>query len=154
MSIEFPAALLALLDGQDLDAKVGETLIVIATGDDGWPLAATISVGELLLDDDGGVLLTLFAASRTSTAIAATGRALVLAVVDGAILRLRLELAVSSAAELPGRVILDGAVVALERDTVPYARVIHGIGFELTERGDAVARWREQLRVLEGVRSA
>lgn len=144
---QLPDGLSYALAGDRLREEVGRTLLVISVDPDGWPRPATLSVGEIYAPDARTVLLSLYASSRTSAAIRSTGRALLLGDDDGAIVRVRLEpveVEDAMAAEA-GRVTFRSAVVAVEIDAVPYARVTHGIGFELVD-GDAVlARWQRQL---------
>ena len=143
-SSELPASVCALLDGADLEAKVGAALQLAVSDDAGWPRVASISVGEVLAVSAARVLLTLYTSSRTAAALGARGRGLLLLVDDGAIVKV--ELAASRLTEGSGRTTFDCAVVGVERDEVPYARVTHGIEFELVAHEEQVlARWREQL---------
>jgi len=144
---ELPAGLARALRGDRLDEEIGRTVLLVAPAADGWPRVATLSVGEVLAPDARRILLSLYATSRTTAAIRAAGRALLLADDDGAIVRVRLtttEIEDAAAAEA-GRVTFRGDVAAVEIDAVPYARVTHGIGFELLDPDAALARWRRQL---------
>jgi hypothetical protein len=143
-STELPASVCALLDGTDLDAKIGATLQLAVSDDAGWPRVASISVGEVLVASATRLLLTLYTRSRTAVALEARGRGLLLLVDDGAIMKV--EFAASRLAEGDGRTTFDGAVVGVDRDEVPYARVSEGIRFELVAHEEQVlARWRAQL---------
>jgi hypothetical protein len=143
-SSELPASVRALLDGSDLEAKLGLTLQLAVSDDAGWPRVASISVGEVLAASATRVLLTLYTSSRTAAELAARGRGLLLLVDDGAIVKVELE--VSRLDGGSGRTTFDGTVVGVERDEVPYARVTHGIGFELVAHEKQVLmRWRAQL---------
>jgi hypothetical protein len=48
----------------------------------------------------------------------------------------------------PGRKTFRATVVDTEHDEVPYAKVTHGIEFELVEGTKAIDRWRLQLKEL------
>jgi hypothetical protein len=146
-AIVLPAGLLALLDGSDLESKVGETLILIATDAEGWPRVATLSVGELLAVSGTQLLVTLYRASRTTHAIESSGRALLVAVEGNGLAKVQLELAVLDVTS-PGRTTFLGRVSSVEHDEVPYARVTHGIGFDLVDGTKALERWRLQLAEL------
>jgi hypothetical protein len=50
-----------------------------------------------------------------------------------------------------GRVSFQGVVTAVERDEVPYARVVHGIEYELIEREATIERWCRQLDELRAI---
>lgn len=144
---ELPDDLVALLDGTEIDDKVGTTLLVTAVGEDGWPLVASLSVGEALAVSPRVLLLSLYDSSRTSRAIAATSRVLLLATSRGCIVRARLgaEQVEDAAAAAAGRRTFRCTVDAVEIDAVPYARVTHGIEFELLDDGASLERWRRQI---------
>lgn len=144
---ELPAGLRRALAGDRLADEVGRTLLVIAVDPAGWPRVATLSVGEVYAPGVGTVLLSLYASSRTTAAIRSSGRALLLGDDDGAIVRVRLEPVEvhDPVAAEAGRVTFRSPVVAVEIDSVPYARVTHGIGFELVDGAAALERWERQL---------
>ena len=146
-STTLPRGLRALLDGSDLESKVGETLVLIATDSGGWPRVATLSVGELLAISDSHLLVTLYRTSRTTQAIEASRRALLVAVEGDGIAKVQLELEMLDVASA-GRTTFRATVVSVEHDEVPYARVTHGIGFELVDGTRAIERWRMQLAEL------
>lgn len=151
-SSELPSSVRALLDGSDLEVKVGAALQLAVSDDAGWPRVASISVGEVLAVSATRVLLTLYTSSRTAAELAARGRGLLLLVDDGAIVKIALQ--ASRLGDASGRTTFDGAVVGVERDEVPYARVTHGIGFQLVAHEEQVlARWRAQLDGLKGLAS-
>jgi hypothetical protein len=145
-SNDVPAGVAALLDGTRLEHKVGTTVLV-AAADGGWPRIATLSVGEVLVADPRTVAFTMYRASRTAGAIAASGHALLLAVDDGAVVRLRVDVR-GVDAEDDGRRTFVGNVVGVERDAVPYARVTSGIEYEVLDPAATVSRWRRQLDAL------
>jgi hypothetical protein len=154
VTAELPVGLRDALSGENLEADIGRTLLVLAVGDDDWPRIATVSVGEVFAPDERTVLLSLYATSRTTAAITSTGRALLLTDADGAIVRVRLATALVEDADAAGsgRVVFRGAVVGVEIDAVPYARVTHGIGFELLDPAAALERWQRQLDGLKALR--
>jgi hypothetical protein len=151
-SSELPASVHALLDGSGLEAKVGTALQLAVSDDAGWPRVASISIGEVLAVSRTRLLLTLYTTSRTAVGLAARERGLLLLVDDGAIVKVELE--TSRLGDESGRTTFDGAIVGVERDEVPYARVTHGIGFELVAHEEQVlARWRTQLDGLKELAS-
>lgn len=151
-STEIPDAVREFLDGTDLEAKIGIAMQLVVSDDAGWPRVASISVGELLAVSETRMLLTLYTRSRTAAALFARGRGLLLLVDDGAIVKI--EFATRRLAERSGRTTFDGAVIGVERDEVRYARVTHGIGFELIAHEEHVlTRWRAQLDELSELAS-
>jgi hypothetical protein len=150
VTTELPADLLALLDGTSLEERVGETILVLANGDDGWPRVATVSVGELLATGPASLLLTLYTTSRTSEAVRRVGRALLLFARKGGITRVAVGVAETTGPDAARAVFLC-AVERVEIDAVPYARVTHGIGFEVLDADAVIPRWRRQLEELRAI---
>jgi len=151
-SSELPASVRALLNGSNLEAKIGVVVQLAVSDDAGWARVASISVGEVLAVSPNRLLLTLYTGSRTAAELGTRGRGLLLLVDGGGIVKIELE--VSRLGEGSGRTTFEGNVVGVERDEVPYARVIHGIQFELVSHEQQVlARWREQLNGLRELAS-
>jgi hypothetical protein len=136
-----------LFDGTDLESKVGVTVLLVATDSDGWPRMASLSVGEVLAVSRSELLITLYRSSRTTLALEQSGRAL-LVLKDGDGLAKIQVLAQLLDVRSPGRKTFRAEVVEAEHDEVPYARVTHGIEFELVEGTRATERWRLQLEEL------
>jgi len=140
-----PASLADVFDGRRLATKVGETMLLIAGPE---PRVAALSVGEVLVIGER-VGLLLYAGSRTTAAARETGRALLLGVADGGLVRIRLELSGSDAVAPSGRTALVGSVVEVELDRVGYAQVTSGIRYELGDPATVVERWEHQIEALE-----
>lgn len=140
-----PSALARLLDGRNVDGGVGHTLLLVATGRDGWPHVAMLSVGEVLVAAPDRLRLAVHEVSGTCDALRASGRALLHTVVDGVVVRVW-----ASCRELPespsgGLAAFAARVERVKNDEVAYARVRHGIEYELTEAPSVLARWRRQI---------
>ena len=146
-SAGLPASIMSLLDGSELESKVGVTLLLVVSDDAGWPRIASLSVGELFAARPDELLLTMYERSRTTQALISRGRAVLHVVDDGAILKVNLGAEVLGSAD--GRTTFRCTVDAVERDEVPYARVIHGIEFELVRESGALTRWARQLDELK-----
>lgn len=140
-----PASLADVFDGRRLATKVGETILLIAGAE---PRVAALSVGEVLMIGDR-VGLLLYAGSRTCAAARESGRALLLGVADGGLVRIRLELSESDAVVPSGRTALVGTVAGVELDRVGYAEVTSGIRYELADAASVVERWEHQVEALE-----
>lgn len=146
---ELAGAVVELLAGDDLDARVGVTLELITVDDDGWPRVALLSVGEVLAVDRSTVRLALWPRSQTTANLERTGQAIVAFVHGGAAHRLGLR--ARRAGEIPGpppRAAFEARVETARRDEVPYARLLGGITFELEDGADVVARWRATIAQL------
>lgn len=142
MSGALPPDLRRLLDGEDLAAKVGMTLLLMTTSEDGWPHAAMLSVGELLAETDERLRIALHQGSRTEAGLRSSGRATLLAVVGERAYTLRLACRTLALLVVDGLhlVAYVGAVEDVREHVAPYARLLHGIEFELTDPS-ALERW-------------
>jgi len=142
-----PAPLLALLDGRALADKVGTTIQLTAVAEDGWPRQALLSVGEVVAVGPDRLRLALYARSRTTAAMAAAGRALLTLVVDEVLYKIAVTVTRRAAGASP-LAQFDGAVVAVDADRVPYARLRHGIEYDLLDPAPVLTRWQAQVRQL------
>lgn len=140
----------ALLDGSDLESKIGVTVLLVVNGEGPWPRVASLSAGEVLVRGDE-ILMTLWEHSRTTAALRAAGAGLLHLADGGGIVRIGVRVAPIEADTGRGRVTFRGVVEQVEQDVVPYATVTNGITFELTDRGGALERWRRQLDALRGI---
>jgi hypothetical protein len=142
-----PGDVVALLDGNDLDARVGLTIELVTTGIDGWPGIALLSAGEVLALGDSAIRLALWPDSRTTANLSRSGRGLLAFVHDGSAYTVRVE--TERASDLPGPLAaFDGRVAAVRRDEVGYARLASGITFDLPDAPAVVARWRGTIEAL------
>jgi hypothetical protein len=149
-ALTIPETVRAMFDGHSLAAKVGLTAQVIA-GTDGWSRVALLSVGEVLISGDV-VLMTMWAGSRTASAVREAQRAVLLVAADESVVRLALEVQELPLAEaVKGRTTFTAKVVSMEQDRVAYARVTGGIGFELEDPVPVVERWEQQIELLRSL---
>ena len=142
--------LVALLDGTDLETQTGFTLELITVDADGCPRVALLSVGEVVATGDRALALALWPQSRTTANLERTAQALLAFVHDGAAYRVRLQ-AHRRADVLvadDARAVFDAPVAAVERDEVPYARLLGGITHQLSEPEQTLARWRATVAAL------
>jgi hypothetical protein len=145
-----PAEVVALLDGSDLEDRVGLTVELITTGGDGWPRVALLSAGEVLATDDSRIRLALWPDSCTTANLTRTGRGVLALVHDGTAFTVRVE--TGRGPDLPGPLAaFDGRVAGVRRDEVGYARLTGGITFELPEAAGVVARWRDTIAALRAL---
>jgi hypothetical protein len=141
-----PTDVVALLDGNDLDARVGFTIELLTVDAESWPGVALLSAGEALALDDSTVRLALWPGTRTTANLTRTGRGVLAFVHDGAAYTLRLETCRAADLVEPAPLaVFDGRVAAVRRDEVPYARLESGITFDLSDRPAVVTRWRSTI---------
>lgn len=144
-----PASLHRLLDGSDLEGKVGETLELITVGPDGWPHVALLSVGEVLAMTPGELRLALWPTSQTTANLGRTGQAMLTCIREEGAYYAQLE-----AAPLDTTLDLATFRCRLRRlllDRVDYAELTSGIRFALRDQPAVVARWEG---VIAGLRAA
>jgi hypothetical protein len=148
-----PREVLRLFDGERLPEKVGHTAMLVAVDDEGWPRVALLSVGEVLATTGGGLALLTNSSSRTTAALQQSGRAMLLTVIEGTVHKLMLRARAVGAPphSSTGFVAFRAEVDACESDHAPYATVVHGIEFELTDEVPVLERWQQQIGALRVV---
>jgi hypothetical protein len=150
-----PAAVAELLNGHDLQTKVGPTFLLVACEPEGWPRMALLSVGEVLAVSPSEVRLALYRQSGTTRALAHSGKALLVVVVDGVTYKIRLAATELSDAEVGegGDAVFLADVRSVDEDQVAYAVVEHGVEFTLIDETAVVERWLSSVDRLRGVRT-
>ena len=148
-----PPELAGLLDGERLEGKVGATFLLVTASTGGEPHVAMLSVGEVLATGPSEVRLALWPGSHTTANVAATGRALLWALVPPATYRVRLACSPLPDLSVGGRPLaaFTGAVEEVLDDEVAYARMTQAMSFELTDADATLERWRA---AVEALRSA
>lgn len=146
-SATLPAPVMALLDGRNLEQKVGHTLLLVACEPEGWPRMAMLSVGEVLAVSDQEVRLALYADSGTTRALQASGKALLVTILDRVSYKIRLQgrAVAEDDAEVPADVQFVCEVRRVDEDRVSYATVEHGIEFTLTDESAVLERWQRSI---------
>lgn len=144
---QLPASVVDLLDGTGLEHKIGHTFLLATCDPTGWPRLALLSVGEVLAPSATQLDLALYQNSRTTRSLTDTGRALLSMVLDGSTYKIRLtthRVAMSDAYD-GANAYFRGKVIGVDDDRVGYARLIHGIEYELVDERPALQRWQRQL---------
>ncbi len=146
--VRLPSAVADLLDGQELERKVGTTILLMAAGHDDWPRLALLSVGEVLSMSGVDLRLALYSGSRTTAALTESGRALLNVVLDGTSYKIEAEL--ERRADNDGNLAyVYGHVTAIEEDWVGYAKITSGVTYELVDRRPVLQRWSKQVERLK-----
>ena len=124
----------------------GTAAYLVTLGEEGWPHAAMVSVGEIVARADGRCAVALWDGTRTTSNLLRTGRATLLAVLAENAVRARLRLeAAPEVAALSDPVALrcfSGTIDDAVAETAPYARVVDGLRFVLHEPESVLPRWR------------
>lgn len=150
---ELPDTLVELLDGNDLEHKVGDTFVLTACRRDGWPHVALLSVGEVYAPRPHELRLALYATSRTTGALTEDGRGLMLCVVDESAYKIRFtaERVSEALTEGEANALFFCDVVDVDRDKVGYARLARGIEFELYDPEAVIGHWQRKLTTLKNM---
>ena len=129
--------------------RVGLTILLLTTSDEGWPQVAMLSVGEVLAVDDRRLRLALWVGSG-STANLSRGRATVMLVVgaEAYYLRVRTRRLADLALSRGPRACFAAEVEDVLVDVVAYATVTTGIGFRLNQPEEVLPAWEETVAAL------
>ena len=121
----------------------------------GWPHAAMISMGELVVRDDSGVALALWNGTRTTGHLVRTGRATLLVVLGEHAVRSRLNVRRVALADPPHQAIplayFVGSIEEAAAERAPYAQLASGITFSLADPGSVVPRWEATRTLLNSL---
>jgi hypothetical protein len=146
--MSLPDGLVAQLDGDRLDTKVGWTALLVTTDGEGFPHVALLSVGELLALRADVVRIALWPTSATTANLTARREALFMAAHEGGALKARLTVRASGSLDGPPlRAWFETIVDSVSVDRVPYARLVSVASFELDSTSD-LDRWRGTLEQL------
>ncbi len=150
---ELSRDLLALLDGRELDSKVGETVLLLTVSDSGWPHLAMLSVGELLATGPNEVRMALWKGTTSGNNLRRNSKGTLALVHGGAGHYIELEVTGTADLRVGGKSLdyfVCGVAKALS-DMVGYATLTSGIRFELPRREDVVSRWKRTVSAMREV---
>jgi hypothetical protein len=138
-----------------IDAALGgeplEAIELLTSDEDGWPHVAWLSPGEVAPVGPGSLGLCLWSNSTTTRNLGRDGRALLQAVVEGEVHKLRLSVRPLGPVDVDGTTLAGFIceVAGRKRDAVPYADVLAGPAYRLNDAPSVAERWHAQLRALE-----
>lgn len=148
--VQLPPVLIALFDGEQLDAKMHLAMPLLTVSEDGYPHQAMVSVGEVIAVDPEHLRLALWEGTSTTGNLLRTGQALLTFVWQGISYALRLSL--TSLPPLADAVHPRARFVAkvehIREDTAKYATLTSGITIELHDADEVQRRWQETLQEL------
>jgi hypothetical protein len=123
-----PPQVIQQLCGEHLEAHAGETLRLSTVGEDGWPHAALLSVGEVLAVSPTELLLAIWPRSHTSMNLRSGGRLTLSLVVDGALIDVRATATLVAEHQTSlDLTVFRIKVQAVKEDRSTYADVISGV---------------------------
>jgi hypothetical protein len=146
-----PAQVARYLDGTDLLAKT-QALRLSTIDADGWPHAALLSAGDMLVLPSGRIRFVIFPQSTTTTNLERDGRLTLSLSIDGGMceLRLRVRRLEHSSPEVP-LAFFEAEVGGARIHVAPYADVTGGITFALHDPQAVLQRWQRQIAAMRAV---
>jgi hypothetical protein len=143
-----PGEVARYLDGTDLLAKT-QALRLSTIDAAGWPHAALLSAGDILVLPSGRIRFAIFPQSGTAANLARDGRLTLTLSLDGGMceLRLRAHRLAHSAPEVP-LAFFEAEMETARAHVAPYAAVTTGITFALHEPDAVLPRWQRQIAAL------
>jgi len=147
-SSRIPDALVRYLDGTELLTKT-QALRLSTVDADGWPRAALLSAGDMLVTPSGRIRLALFPQSSMTSNLERDGRLAIALSIDGGMceLRLRCRRLAHSTPEVP-LAFFEGEVETVRHHVAPYASVTTGVTFALHDPQAVLPRWQRQIAAL------
>jgi hypothetical protein len=145
---EIPTSIKNLLNGEDLLAKQ-QALRLATVNHDGWPNAATLSAGEMLVTPNGRVRFVISPRSGTAANLMRDGRMTLSLALDGGIceMRLRARKYSDGTPEVP-LAFFEAEVEQVRQHSAGYAKVTGGITFSLNDSATEQSRWQRQITAL------
>lgn len=149
---ELPAQIVTELDGAHLESRLHEAIRLSTVGEDGWPHAAQLSIGEVLAVSPCELLVAIWPASNTAKNLKRDGRLTLSLVANGGLLEMRSH--ATPAAEHQTNLklaVFRIKIEAINEHRSTYADVTSGVTFRLQDEARTVARWREQIASLKAL---
>jgi Pyridoxamine 5'-phosphate oxidase len=136
------------LDGTGLLAK-SQALRLATVDADGWPHAALLSAGDMVVTPSGRIRFALFPQSSMTSNLEREGRLTMSLSLDGGMyeLRLRSHRLANPASDVP-LALFEAEVEAVRHHVAPYARVTGGVTFVLNDPQAVLPRWQRQIAAL------
>jgi hypothetical protein len=147
-----PAQVARYLDGTELLTKT-QALRLSTVNDAGWPHAALLSAGDMLVVAPGRIRFVIFPQSETTANLARDGRLALTLSVDGGMceMLMRARRLTHAAPEVP-LAFFEAEVEQVRLHAAPYASVTSGITFALRDPQAVLRRWQRQIAALRAAR--
>jgi len=144
-----PDELTELLDGQDLERKIGDTMLLVVVRGDGFPRVAMLSVGEIFAPSPREVRLALWRGSNTTESLSDIGKATLVYYAPRTGLYVGLE--TRRAGESSGLALFTARPAWVRRDEVEYAEITSGVRYTLRDPAAVLPRWRRAIDAMREV---
>lgn len=139
------------LDGNHLENKQHEAMMLLSVSEEGWPHAAMISVGEIVAVNKKELKIAIWPQTQTAANLLRTKKATLVAINKGKAHYIRLKLDPLPALKDAkyDRERFTAKVVSVKEDTAKYAKIISGIQFDLYEPKSMIQRWTDTISELK-----
>jgi hypothetical protein len=147
-SRRIPDGVADYLDGTGLLTKT-QALRLTTVDADGWPHAALLSAGDMVVTPSGRIRFAIFPQSNMTSNLEREGRLTMSLSLDGGMceLRLRSYRLASPTPDVP-LAFFEAEVEAVRQHVAPYARVTGGVTFALQDPQAVLPRWHRQIAAL------
>jgi hypothetical protein len=147
-----PAQVARYLDGTELLTKT-QALRLSTVNEAGWPHAALLSAGDMLVVAPGRIRFVVFPQSETTANLVRDGRLALTLSVDGGMceLLMRARRLAHASPEVP-LAFFESEVEKVRLHAAPYASVTSGITFALRDPQAVLQRWQRQIAALRAAR--
>jgi hypothetical protein len=147
-SRRIPDGVADYLDGSGLLAKT-QALRLATVDAEGWPHAALLSAGDVLVMPSGRIRFALFPQSNMTSNLEREGRLTISLALDGGMyeLKLRSRRLANPTSDVP-LALFEADVEAVRHHVAPYAKVTGGVAFALHDPQAVLPRWHRQIAAL------
>jgi hypothetical protein len=138
------------LNGNNLDEKQHEAMMLLTVSEDLWPHTAMISVGEIVLTQSE-LRIALWPNTHTTNNILRTNKASLVVIYAGKVHYIQLSLKKLPDIEQPkyDRIRFVGTIASAREDSAKYADIISGVTFNLKNPSDVLSRWQDMVEELK-----
>ena len=135
-------------DGTELQTKT-QAMRLSTVDADGWPHAALLSAGDMVIMPSGKIRFVLFPKSTLTSNLDREGRLTIALSLDGGIceLRLRSRRLAHATPDVP-LAFFEAEVETVRHHVAPYATVTGGVEFSLHDPQSVLSRWQRQITAL------
>lgn len=147
-----PSALLTLLDGSLPNSHRYQAIRLSSVGENGWPYAAQLSLGEIIATSPTELLFAIWPGSTTTQNLQRDGKMTLALVLNDAVMEIQ-ALAIARPETLTALklAVFRAEVRQVVAHRAPYATVISGLTFSLQDEEAALARWQQQVADLKAL---
>jgi hypothetical protein len=147
-SSKIPDGVARYLDGADLLSKT-QALRLSTVGSDGWPHAALLSAGDMVIVPSGHIRFVVFPQSTMTSNLEREDRLTIALSLEGGIceMRLRCRRLAHSSPDVP-LAFFEAEVETVRQHVAPYATVTSGVTFALHDPQAVLPRWQRQIVAL------